>query len=227
MRTEQLYCFLEAVRCGSFSKAAENLYIKQPSLREAINNLEKEVGAKLFFTTNKGVKLTNYGQQCLPTFTRIIQMYESIKLQNQPNPTKFLKIGIDLYVNHIRSKIFSMQDNLYDNLLLAQTLQYTIYQDPAALFAKLFAKEVDAICLLLPDTANDFSAALNAKIKHDTIQYTIFPIEIFAIISKNHPISGAKSISLPDLQPFLILTDDTLQYTLRQYVKQIGINLNL
>lgn len=227
MRTEQLYYFLEAASCGSFSKAAENLYIKQPSLREGINNLEKEVGAKLFSTTNKGVKLTQYGEICLPIFSRIIQLYESTKLQNQEDTNTSLKIGLDLFANSLLNKFSSMQNTPYDSHLLIPTLQYTIYQNPSESFSKLLSQELDTVLLIMPNNTNIFSTALKAQIEHDTIKQIILPIEVFAIMSKNHPLAHNKKLTLFDFKPFLILTDTALQYPLSLYTHQQNINLNL
>lgn len=44
MRTEQILYFLESVKAGSFTKAAAKLHLQQPSLREAVTNLENELG---------------------------------------------------------------------------------------------------------------------------------------------------------------------------------------
>ena len=57
MRTEQVRYFLETVKLGSFTKAAENLHIQQPSLREAIINLENELGETLFYRSKKGAQI--------------------------------------------------------------------------------------------------------------------------------------------------------------------------
>ena len=61
MRTEQCYCVIEAVKTKSFTKAAENLYLKQPSLRANIDKLEAELGQPLFNRSKKGVSLTAFG----------------------------------------------------------------------------------------------------------------------------------------------------------------------
>ena len=76
MRMEQLYYFLEAVKAGSFTKAAQNLYLQQPSLREGIINLEKELGQPLLERTQRGVRLTAYGEYCLPHIQQMVGTYE-------------------------------------------------------------------------------------------------------------------------------------------------------
>ncbi|NLX61870.1 MAG: LysR family transcriptional regulator [Tissierellia bacterium] len=53
--------FVEVAKWKSFSKAAKNLYITQPAISQAINQLEKELGTRLFTRTPRGVVLTNEG----------------------------------------------------------------------------------------------------------------------------------------------------------------------
>jgi LysR family cyn operon transcriptional activator len=53
--------FYVIARAGSFSRAAEELYITQPAVSYAIKQLEEKLGGKLFFRTSKGVELTHEG----------------------------------------------------------------------------------------------------------------------------------------------------------------------
>ena len=66
MRTEQILYFLEAVKVGSFTKAAANLHLQQPSLREAITNLENELGEALLIRTKKELPSRNLGKTLYP-----------------------------------------------------------------------------------------------------------------------------------------------------------------
>lgn len=49
MKKDQLKNFVEVADCGSINKAAEKLYISQPSLSRSIHALEEEMGRKLFY----------------------------------------------------------------------------------------------------------------------------------------------------------------------------------
>src|SRR5690606_31489394 len=66
MTLQQLQYFLAAVRCRSFSAAAEELHIAQPSLSEQIRRLERELGVTLFIRTNRELQLTDAGRILLP-----------------------------------------------------------------------------------------------------------------------------------------------------------------
>ena len=49
MNWQQLQHFEKLVSVGHYRKAAEQLYITQPTLSKSISNLEKELGVPLFY----------------------------------------------------------------------------------------------------------------------------------------------------------------------------------
>ena len=57
MTLAQLKYIIAVAECGTISKAAEKLYISQPSLTTSIKDLESEFGIEIFSRTNKGVRL--------------------------------------------------------------------------------------------------------------------------------------------------------------------------
>ena len=60
--------FYYVAQYQSFTKAAEMLRNNQPNITRYINNLESELGCKLFIRSNRGVKLTPEGENCPGTF---------------------------------------------------------------------------------------------------------------------------------------------------------------
>ena len=63
MRLTQLQYLLEIKKQGSISKAAQHLYIAQPSMSAAIKELEEELGYELMKRSKKGVTFTSLGEQ--------------------------------------------------------------------------------------------------------------------------------------------------------------------
>ena len=57
-----LNTFLEAVDCGSFTKAAEKLFISPTAVMKQINNLEEHLSVKLIERTPSGIRLTPAGK---------------------------------------------------------------------------------------------------------------------------------------------------------------------
>ena len=62
MHEEQLRYFLSAARCGSFSAAARECYVAQPTVSRQIAALEQELGAPLFIRAGRHLTLTATGR---------------------------------------------------------------------------------------------------------------------------------------------------------------------
>lgn len=79
MRLEQLRYLVAIEKYGSLSKAAEQLYLTHSALSIAVNNLEKELGAKIFERTRKGLVQTDYGTLVLGSAKKVLQEISLIK----------------------------------------------------------------------------------------------------------------------------------------------------
>lgn len=66
MDIRQLEYFVQAARMRSFTRAAESLYITQPTISKMIRNMETELEADLFYREGKSIRLTDAGKFCSP-----------------------------------------------------------------------------------------------------------------------------------------------------------------
>lgn len=62
MNDTQLHVFIQAADCGSFTKAAEILYLSPPAVMKQINSLESQIGIRLFHRSPRGLTLTEAGE---------------------------------------------------------------------------------------------------------------------------------------------------------------------
>jgi molybdate transport repressor ModE-like protein len=84
MTLEQIRYFIDIAEHGSFSGAADRLYITQPAVSKQIRNLEEELDCKLFDRqrgggSNNHITLTEIGRQILPLIKNILDQYEAVK----------------------------------------------------------------------------------------------------------------------------------------------------
>ena len=80
MTLTQMNYIITISETGSLNKAAEALYISQPSLTNAVKELEKELGIIIFNRSGRGVTLTNDGTEFLMYARQIYGQYESVVL---------------------------------------------------------------------------------------------------------------------------------------------------
>ncbi len=83
MDIKSLTYFLTAAREGSITKAANYLNLTQPNLSRQINNLEKEIGKKLFIRSNYSIKLTSDGILLKKRAEEIIDMIDKTRKEFQ------------------------------------------------------------------------------------------------------------------------------------------------
>ena len=99
MYNKYLEIFIQVADTGSFSKAAEKLYISSTAVMKQMNLMEQELGLDLLIRTNHGIKLTEVGKQIYKDCKFIIDysnkaIKNAKKLQNQN--THFVTIGTSL-----------------------------------------------------------------------------------------------------------------------------------
>lgn len=73
MELTQVEAFLEVARTRSFTRAAQSLYLTQPTISSRIQLLEKELGCFLFERRSRGATLTDEGRAFLPFAERTLQ----------------------------------------------------------------------------------------------------------------------------------------------------------
>ena len=76
MYNHQLDAFIRAAETGSFSKAANAMFISTPALLQQINLLESRCGLTLFSRSNHGVRLTPAGQSLYEDAKTIVRLSE-------------------------------------------------------------------------------------------------------------------------------------------------------
>ena len=93
MDFKQLLSFVTVVNSHSFSKAAEKLYISQPSISAHIRSLEAEMGTVLLDRTTKSVELTEKGQEFYEYAQDILRMKDRMINSCQSSAKKVIHIG--------------------------------------------------------------------------------------------------------------------------------------
>ncbi|AZS15205.1 LysR family transcriptional regulator [Paenibacillus lutimineralis] len=111
MTLQQLKYFIEIVNCGSINKAAESLYISQPSLSNAVKDLEAEIGVELFNRTPKGITLTMDGVEFLGYARQVVEqasLLEQRYLSKKPTrrlcsiSTQHYAFAVNAFVNMVK-----------------------------------------------------------------------------------------------------------------------------
>jgi len=190
MDIKQLQYFLAIVETGGFTKAADSLFVSQPSLSVSIKKLERELGATLFERGGRQVVLTPAGQFFSDTAREILEKYRSA-----------------LY----GLKDFRSQPTL--RLGILRTLRIDDFSEAIALFAR---EHPQALIELRDGTAQDLhrwleggdvdaiATELSGAVDTET-SLVLFQQRYSLAVPKNHPFAEKSQVSLAELdeQPFI------------------------
>jgi LysR family transcriptional activator of glutamate synthase operon len=103
MDSRQVHYFLTIVKTGSFSAAADELYISQSSLSKQIMALEKELGIQLFDRSKRQITLTEAGRIFLKYAHNIDEAHNSIRLDLEalkPGPESLSIVAIPVLAQY-------------------------------------------------------------------------------------------------------------------------------
>lgn len=185
----QIRYFMAIVETGGFTRAADRLFVSQPSLSAGIKKLEQELGVTLFERGGRRAVLTTAGKFFLEKATIILDEYEATlrKLKEfQQQPT--LRIGT------IRSIRITT---------LAELLSTFQRQHPTVLF-ELLDGSVHQLREWL--AAGDIDLAITVLEQENTkTSQPLFQQRRMLAVSKMHPLAQRSSVKLADLngQPFI------------------------
>lgn len=99
MGMEKLEYLLAVERTGSISKAAESLYLSQPSLSKSIASLERQIGYRVFERTSTGLRPTPEGRRYLAYARRVLELREETmedirQLAGKQRERRIFRLGV-------------------------------------------------------------------------------------------------------------------------------------
>lgn len=85
---------IKTAECGSLNRAAQALDYTQPSLAYIINNIESDLGGKLFYRDQRGVTLTENGAKSLEIMRQIEELKQALRQTVKTGQNAVLRLGI-------------------------------------------------------------------------------------------------------------------------------------
>ena len=216
MTLTQMNYIITISETGSLNKAAEALYISQPSLTNAVKELEKELGIIIFNRSGRGVTLTNDGTEFLMYARQIYGQYESVVEKYSEGGSYKKKFGVSTQhysfaVNAFVDLIKAYGSENYD-FSLRETQTYEIIDDVARL-----KSEIGVLYL------NEFNQTVLHKIlKANDLQFTeLFEAEPHIFISNKNPLAEKSAVTMQELQPYPYLSFEQGEHNSFYYSEEI------
>ena len=216
MTLQQLKYVLMVAETGTITEAANNLYISQPSLTNAIHELEKEMNIVIFNRTNKGITLSKEGEDFLGYARQVLEQAAILedKYKGSNGGKKQFCISTQHYsfaVNAFVDLIKKYGQDEYD-FSIRETQTYEIIEDVAHM-----RSEIGIIFL------NDFNEVVINKIlkSHDLEFHQLFVAKPHVFISRKHPLAKNTVITNEELEEYPYLSFEPGEHTSFYFSEEI------
>ena len=203
MRIQQLHYIIKIVETGSMNEAAKQLFITQPSLSNAVRDLEREMGIDIFIRNPKGITLTKDGVEFLSYARQVVEQTALLeeRYKSKNNSRELFSVSAQHYafvVNAFVSLLKGTDMSQYE-LFLRETRTYEIIDD-----VKNFRSEIGVLFL------NSYNRDVLTKMFDDNhLTYTsLFRTHPHIFVSKKNPLANREIVTLEDLEDFPYLSYD-------------------
>ena len=201
MTLQQLKYAVAIADKNSMNEAAKALFVSQPSLSNAIKELEKEIGVTIFLRNNKGIAITIEGTAFLGYARQVVEQAELLEekyLDVKPSKQKF-GVSTQHYsfaVNAFVDLIKEYGINEYE-FTLREIRTYEIIED-----VRNLRSEIGILYL------TDFNEKIISKLLKESnlIFEELFSAKPHVFVSSGNPLSKNKLVTLADLEEYPYLS---------------------
>lgn len=201
MRIQQLEYLEKIVEAGSINEAAKRLFLTQPSLSNAVKELENEMGIQIFQRSSGGISLTAEGREFMTYSKQILDqvnlMNERYKNGQQRKQSFSVSAQHYAFVVHAFVELIkSVNANEYQ-FTLRETETQNIFNDLAQ-----FKSELGILY------TNGFNQKIMQRLfKENNLVFTpLFVAKPHIFVSRYNPLTSKSSVDLSDLEYFPYLS---------------------
>ncbi len=197
MTLTQLRYFVRMVECGSLTRAAEQLFVSQPSLSAALRDLESEFSLTLFYRNSKGLTLTPQGLEFLAYAQQVLEQADLLehRYKGQSKVRQLMSVSTQHYFFAVNAfvRLLKGVDSEEYEITLRETRTHEIIEDVAN-----FRSEIGIIYL------SGFNSQVLSKILREKRIATepLFVARPHVFMSAGHPLAGRQELTMADLGPY-------------------------
>ena len=201
MTIQQLHYAITISEAGSFNKAAEVLYISQPSLTSSMQELEKELGITIFYRSGRGVSLTQDGSEFLLYARQVYNQYEALVEKYGESSNVKKKFGVSTQHYSFAVKAFVELVKRFDMSQYEFAIRETKTRDVIFDVSNM-RSEIGILYL------SDFNrAAVTKLLRSNNLEFHhIIKCRAYVYLWSGHPLAKKESISFDELKDYPCLS---------------------
>lgn len=221
MTLQQLKYVVTVAERGTISDAAKALFISQPSLTNAIKELEKEMKITIFHRTNKGILVTNAGDEFLSYARQVLEQANLLEEKYGDGKMRRPKFSVSTQhysfaVNAFVDVIEKFDGDQYD-FTLRETKTHEIIDDVSRL-----KSEVGVLYL-----SSKNEEIIGKLIKQNGLVFEqLFEAQPHVFISGKHPLASKDEITLEELDEYPYISFEQGDYNSFYFSEEILSSLD-
>lgn len=192
----------------SITKAAEELFLTQPNISKAIQNVEKEINIEIFTRTSKGVITTPQGKEFIRKATKIIKNFDDFTKEFSPSNQTIFNMSIahpdDIY---FQNKIIDISKKFNDE----KEINVNVLEGTTEEVIDMVIKEtinLGVICI----NEHDLAYYKKLLLLNNLDYISKPPLELKATFHQSNPLSSLTYIDKNLLENQTLITTNTNDY---------------
>ena len=197
MTLQQLRYVTAVAETGTISGAAKALFISQPSLTAAIQELEKEMGITIFLRTNRGVVLSREGDEFLGYARQVLMQSELLEERYGAQSSHRQQFAVSAQHYNFAARVFArvvrdMGGERY-SMTFRETTTYEVIEDVSRM-----RSEVGVLVM-----TEQNGEVLRRLFRENELTYTELARKDATIyVDKDHPLAGRGEVTEEELVPY-------------------------
>jgi len=216
MTIQQLRYAVAVAEKGTISEAAKSLYISQPSLTTAIKELENEMNITIFSRTNRGIIVSNEGDEFLGYARQVLEQTALLEDRYKRKATRTQRFSVSTQhysfaVNAFVDVIREFGGSQYD-FTLRETQTHEIIEDVSRLKSEIGVLYLSGIN----------TTVIKKMLRMNQLKFEpLFTAKPHVFISQKHPLSCKGKITLEELYDYPYLSFEQGEYNSFYYAEEI------
>ena len=215
MTIRHLEIFIAVADCGKMSLAAEQLFISQPSVSQAISDIETYYGVKLFERLSRKIYITENGEKLLKYARHIVSTFKDMESEMKKTGHDIcLKIGATVTVG---------------TCILCPIIKIFERKNPGV-STKVTINNTSEIESMILNSTLDIAIVEGEILNKDIIKVPIYQDELVLICGAHHPLAKMDKITLEQLNDhdFIAREQGSRDRNIfEQFLKEKGISVNV
>lgn len=216
MTLQQLKYAIAVAEKNSISEAAKSVFVSQPTLSNAIKELESEINVTIFVRTNKGIHISSEGEEFLGYARQVVEQAElleskyaceKVKKSRFNVSTQHYSFAVDAFVDVLKSHGFDEYE-----FTLRETRTYEIINDVKTLSSQ--------IGILYLSKFNE--SVIHRLLSENSLEFfELFTAKPHIFVSRNNELAKRGSVKVEELDDYPRLSFEQGEYNSFYYAEEL------